>query len=92
MSRIISCTRPRCAAYQVIRYVDGPKLMLTCTRRGVISLHELYVTQLRDGSWTEKSRKLSGEDAGQAIERAVNYGYNVVEISNRLRTEAAARR
>jgi len=85
--RLITCNRPRAAAYQVIRYVDGPKLMLTCTRRGVISLHELYVTPAADG-WVEKSRKLTGEDATEALNRAIAAGYNPAEISDRLRSEA----
>lgn len=87
--RLVTCIRPR-PAYQVIRYGDGPRIMLTCTRRGRVRVAELYVTQLKSGAWVEKHRYLEGADASDALNRAVAAGYNPIAIAEDLKRAARA--
>ena len=86
--RVITCIRPRCAAYQVMmRYEPGSKLLLTCTRRGRVQLWELYL----DGD-VERPRKLDAEGAAYHLDRAIAAGYDVVQITTELEQRARRRR
>lgn len=84
--RLITCTRPRCAAYQVIRYLDGAKLLLTASARGRIRMYELHI----DADNVERPRKLDADGAAAGLERAIAAGYNVVQISIELEQRARA--
>lgn len=90
---IKNCIPPNRSVYQVIRYVDGAAVAITATRKGVISLFEERCTQVSADvvgqGWV---RAKDADHRAMLIERAVNAGYNIVEIANRLRDEAARRR
>lgn len=89
--KVIECLRPNRAAYQVVRYVDGPKLMLTCTRRGKVSLWRLVVRERKHGLVEVPERISEPEEQCLAIERMVAMGYDVAQISAELITRAAKR-
>lgn len=92
-SILITTARPRCAAYQVLRYVDGPKLLLTCTRRGIVRIWELYLEPTkRPDVLVERARPLHGDDASAALNRAIAAGYDVIRVSDELKARAGARR
>lgn len=83
---LISCERPR-LPYQVFRFVEGHKLAITCTKRGIIRLHRLVVI----GS-VERFQRIDKEEQGEAIEAIVNAGYNIVEAANKLRDRARSKK
>ena len=91
---IIHTSKPgRSAHYQIMRYVDGAAVAMSATRNGAISIYEARNVQIDahnvNRTW---KRATEAEHRAMLIERAVNAGYNVVEIANRLRDEAAKRK
>ncbi len=76
--------RPRAKHYQVCRYVDGPKLMLTATSRGRINVYLCNQRFPRPGLIVEDWRKADFNEAARAIDTLVRCGYDPIAIADRL--------
>ena len=84
--------RPRAKHLQVFRWVEGPKLMMTCTARGTIHMWQCVPRFPKPGLVVEDWRKLDAHDSAHAIARLVSAGYNPIEHADRLTALARARR
>lgn len=91
MHLIVQGKRPR-SQLQVFRYVDGPKLMMTCTKRGVIHMYQCFPRFPNPSLTVEDWRKLDAHDSAHAIARLVTAGYDPIEHAERLTALARARR
>lgn len=87
---IVSMAQPRAKAYQRMRWLDGPHLIMTCSTRGICRLYRVERKQVAEGRLVERLVRLSGTDAHDALERAIRAGYDVVRISDELRERAGA--
>lgn len=81
---IVQGKRPRARHYQVCRFVDGPKLMLTATSRGRINVYLCYQRFPKPGLIVEDWRKADFSEAAQAIDTLVRCGYDPIAIADRL--------
>ncbi len=88
--KTITNVAPRCAAFQVMRYVDGPAVLLTSTRRGVLQLHEEKVEptahpQVYARRWT---RARESDHQQLLLARVIAAGYDPIAVGDDVRKRA----
>lgn len=84
MRLITQGKRWRAKHHQTFRYIDGPKLAMTCTRRGIIHIWQC-VQRFPDAEHiVEDWHKLDAHDAAHAIARLVSAGYDPIAVADRL--------
>jgi hypothetical protein len=80
--RLVTCVRPR-SVYQVFRYVEGGKLMLTRTKRGIIGVWRLVLSP--DGAVERPVRVTDAYEQRECLERIIRAGYDLPAICAELK-------